>query len=148
MTKRLLMIFLSAVLVASANPIPDRVYEEHKKLGGTWRIVEEVDDGKHLTAEQFSKNRLIFDGSGGWKVESDGKVIGEGTATIDPNAKPKTIDYNFTKGEGAGSRFVAIYELEGDSYKHCGVMKGARPTEFSSTAGSGQIVTIFNRDKR
>jgi uncharacterized protein (TIGR03067 family) len=148
MTTRLLIALLSVVLIADANPTGDSVSEELRNMGGTWRIVEEVDDGKRLSGDQFSKNRLIFDGSGAWKVESEGKVIGEGTATIDPGAKPKTIDYTFTKGEAAGSRFVAIYELDGDSFKHCGVMKGTRPTEFSSTPGSGQILTIFHREKR
>ena len=147
MITRLLIALLSVVLVTAAHPTRDSISEELKKLSGTWRIVEEIDDGKHLSGDQFNKNRLIFDGSGGWKVESDGKVIGEGTATIDPGAKPKTIDYTFTKGEAAGSRFVAIYELDGDTFKHCGVMKGTRPTEFSSNLGSAQILTIFRRTK-
>ena len=146
MTTRLLIALLSIAL--AAYPAQDNVSEELKKLGGTWKILEEIDDGKHLSGEQFSKNRLIFDGSGGWTVESDGKVISEGTATVDPGAKPKTIDYTFTKGEAAGSRFVAIYELDDDSFKHCGVMKGTRPAEFSSNPGSAQILTIFRRDKK
>ena len=146
MTAWLLIALLSIAL--AAYPAQDNVSEELKKLGGTWKILEEIDDGKHLSGEQFSKNRLIFDGPGGWKVESDGKVISEGMATVDPGAKPKTIDYTFTKGEAAGSRFVAIYELDGDSFKHCGVMKGTRPAEFSSNPGSAQSLKIFRRDKK
>ena len=107
---------------------------------------QKIDDGKHNAAAEATKNKLTFDDAGNWKVEIDGKVVGEGTATIDPSKKPKTIDYTFTKGEGAGAKFFAIYELNGDSFRHCGVLKGTRPSEFSSRAGSGQILTTFRRE--
>ncbi|MFY9610966.1 MAG: TIGR03067 domain-containing protein [Blastocatellia bacterium] len=148
MTKWLLMALLSVVLVAAGKPTQDDVSAELKKLSGTWRLVEEIDDGKQMPSEEAKKNRLTFDVAGRWKVEVDDKVVGEGTATIDPTSQPKTIDYTFTQGEGAGTRFVAIYELNGDSFRHCGVLKGTRPSEFTSKAGSGQILTTFRREKR
>jgi uncharacterized protein (TIGR03067 family) len=147
MTKLILMALLSVVLVATAKPQRDDMSAELKKLRGTWRLVEEIDDGKQMPAEEASKYKLTFDIAGRWKVEIDGKVVGEGTATIDPSGKPKTIDYTFAQGENTGSKFIAIYELEGDSFKHCGVLKIARPSEFSSKPGSGHILTVFRREK-
>lgn len=148
MTKWLLIALLSVVLVGAGKPAQDDVSAELKKLRGAWRLVEEIDDGKQMPTQEASKNKLTFDIAGSWKVEIDGKVAGEGTAKIDPTRKPKTIDYTFTKGDGAGARFVAIYELDGDSFRHCGVLRGTRPSEFSSKPGSGQILTMFRREKR
>ncbi|HSE35841.1 MAG TPA: TIGR03067 domain-containing protein [Blastocatellia bacterium] len=147
MPKWLLMALIYAVLVAGGKPAQEDVSRELKNLHGTWQLVEEIDDGKQMPAEEAKKTRLNFDSTARWKVEIDGKVVGEGTATIDPTRKPKTIDYTFTKGEGAGTRFLAIYELNGDSFRHCGVLKGSRPWEFSSKPGSGQILTSFRREK-
>ena len=148
MTNFLLIALLSVVLVAAGETTQGDVSSELKELRGTWLLVEEIDDGKQMPAEEAKKNKLTFDGEGRWKVEIDGKIVGEGTAKIDPSRKPKTIDYAFTKGDGNGARFIAIYELDGDSYRHCGVLRGTRPSEFSSTPGSGQILTVFRREKR
>jgi uncharacterized protein (TIGR03067 family) len=147
MRKWLPIALLSVVLVAAAKPTQDDVLAELKNLRGTWQLVEEIEDGKQMPAEEANKNKLTFDTTGRWKVEIDGKVVGEGTATIDPTRKPKTIDYTFTKGDGNGARFIAIYELDGDSFRHCGVLRGTRPSEFSSKPGSGQILTTFRREK-
>ena len=148
MTNFLLIALLYVVLVAAGKPMQGNVSSELNKLRGTWLLVEEIDDGKQMPAEEAKKNKLTFDGEGRWKVEIDGKIVGEGTAKIDPSRKPRTIDYTFTKGDGNGAKFMAIYELDGDSYRHCGVLRGTRPSEFSSTPGSGQILTVFRREKR
>jgi uncharacterized protein (TIGR03067 family) len=143
----MMIAILSVALVAAGKPAQDDVSTELKKLRGTWRLVEEFDDGTRTPAAQAGKTKLTFEITGSWKVEVDGKVAGEGTATIDPTRKPKTIDYTLTQGEGAGTRFIAIYELDGDVFRHCGVLKGNRPTEFSSKPGSGHILTTFHREK-
>ena len=149
MTKLLMSLaILSVALVGFGGRRQDDVSAELKKLRGSWRLVAETDDGRNMPPEEVKKyNILTFDIAGRWKVEIDGKVVGQGTARIDPTTTPKTIDYTFTLGESAGSGFAAIYELEGDSFRHCGVLQGARPSEFSSKPGSGQILTTFHRVK-
>ena len=148
MTSWILITMLSIMAVPGGKATQDNVSAELKKLRGAWTLVEEIEDGKPMPAPEASKNKLTFDGTGNWKVEIDGKVVGEGTAVIDPNRKPKTIDYTFTGGDSPGAKFIAIYELDEDLFKHCGVLKGTRPTEFSSKPGSKQILTIFRRIAR
>src|SRR4030095_14374339 len=148
MTSWILITMLSIMSVPIGKSIQYDVSTELKKLRGAWTLVEEIDDGKPMTAAEASKNKLTFDDTGHWKVENDGKIVGEGTATIDPNRKPKTIDYTFTRGESPGAKFIAIYELNDDFFKHCGVLTGARPAEFFSTPGSKQILTTFRRVAR
>jgi uncharacterized protein (TIGR03067 family) len=111
-------------------------------------LVREVEDGKDVTTDELKKTKLTFDRDGKWKVEVDGKLIGQGTAVLDPGKKPKTIDYMFTGGDAEGMKFIAIYELDGDTYRHCGVLKGDRPTEFASKPGAGQTLTEFRREKK
>ena len=157
MTKWLLITTIFALaLVAPGKPAHDETIAEMKKLRGTWRLVDEIDDGKRTPAGEAKNTKLTFEialASSSfrpleWKVEVDGKVVGEGTAAINPTSNPKTIDYLFTHGEETGNSFHAIYELDGDSFRHCGVLKGSRPSEFSSKPGSGQILTTFRREKR
>ncbi len=133
------------VLIAPLHAGNDEA--ELAKLQGTWRLVRELEDGKEMPAEQAKKIRLIFDREGKWRVEDGGKVVGQGTAKIDPTKKPKTIDYTFG-GEAKGTKFIAIYELDGDTFKHCGVLKGDRPARFESPPGSGHTLTIFQREKK
>jgi uncharacterized protein (TIGR03067 family) len=143
----MISVMLSVVVLAIGTPAQDDVSAELKRLRGSWRLVDEIDDGRQMPKVESQKyNILTFEITGNWKVEIDGKVVGEGTAKIDPTRLPKTIDYIFT-GEHAGGQFIAIYELSGDSFRHCGVLQGNRPSEFSSKPGSGQILTTFRREK-
>ena len=80
-------------------------------------------------------------------MEVNGKTIGGGSFKIDPGKNPKTIDYTFAEGVEKGKTFAAIYELTGDSFRHCGVMNGARPTDFSAAAGSENYLVSFERAK-
>jgi len=67
-----------------------------------------------------------------------------GTFTLDPTKNPKEMDS--TSDQQAVS--LGIYELEADSYKVCFSPAGkARPVNFSSDPGSGQIFQVWQRQK-
>jgi uncharacterized protein (TIGR03067 family) len=84
---------------------------------------------------------------GTWSIHTDDKVI-KGTSTIDPTKKPKTIDFTPTEGDGKGELHLGIYELGEKTRKLCFAPPGKdRPTEFSSMAGSEQILVTFEREK-
>ena len=126
----------------------DSVKAELEKLAGVWSLVRELDDGKEMPAADAKKTKLFFYEGARWKVEFDGKIVGQGTLTLDPSKRPKTIDYTFIKGETPDMKFIAIYELQPDTFKHCGVVKGDRPMDFSAKAGSGRSLTVFQREKK
>jgi squalene-hopene/tetraprenyl-beta-curcumene cyclase len=138
---------LAVMALRACEPIR-AVLPELKKLEGTWQIISDINDGKEMPADMAKKIRLIFAGDGDWKVTVDGNVVGAGTTKLDPTKNPKTVDYTFTEGEEKGKSMPGIYELNGDTFRHCGVMKGARPTEFSSKPGSGQWLVTFRREKK
>lgn len=118
---------------------------ELRQLEGRWQLVSETDDGKEMPAAEAKKIQLTFEPGGKWQVRLDGKVVGGGTLTLDPRPRPKTLDYLFTEGEQKGARFTAIYELDGATFRHCGVLKGDRPADFSAKAGTGRSLTVFRR---
>ena len=144
----LLGVVLLAALLLAQTPAPREVQTELDKLKGTWSLVNEIEDGKELSPEEARRIKLIFESGGKWKVEVDGKMVGEGTTALNPSKRPKTLEYTFTGGEQKGARFLALYELDGDVFRHCGALKGERPTEFASKPGSGHSLTTFRRDKK
>ena len=46
-------------------------------------------------------------------------MIYQGTYTIDPSAKPATIDFRNTAGEMKGTTWQGIYEMQGDVLRIC-----------------------------
>lgn len=140
----------TALFVVSLLTTPlraDDVTTDLKKLQGVWRIESEINDGKAMPAEEAKKIRVTYADDGKWKVEVDGTVVAEGTTVLNPTAKPKTLDYTVTRGDERGSIFLGIYELHGETFRHCGVTKGhgERPTDFSSKPGSGRFLVTFKR---
>jgi uncharacterized protein (TIGR03067 family) len=86
-----------------------------KGLQGRWHLMKEVHQGRETSAEDIKNGFIIFDAENNWHVEANGKTIGGGSYTVDPDKNPKTIDYTFTDGEEKGQKFFAVYELDGDS---------------------------------
>jgi uncharacterized protein (TIGR03067 family) len=67
----------------------------------------------------------------------------DGTATLDPTQKPKTIDLDIN-----GRILKGIYDLEGDTLKMCyNLTSDQRPTEFASKPDSGLIMIVHKRGK-
>jgi uncharacterized protein (TIGR03067 family) len=120
---------------------------ELKSLRGRWHLIKEIHQGKETPAEEIKNGFIIFDTDNNWSVEVDGKTVGGGTFVVDPDKTPATIDYSFAIGEEKGQNFHAIYQLSGDSFKHCGVMDGERPSAFEAGPGSKSYLVTFERVK-
>jgi len=78
-----------------------------------------------------------------------GKTVEEGTVRIDPTRAPKTIDISPTKPEGKVQ--LGIYEWDGnDRLRICFTHPGSaqtRPTDFSTTKGTGHVMEVCKREK-
>ena len=118
--------------------------EELARLAGTWRIVSYEKNGEEATAAQLAEFPTVTFTGKDYKWSNDvrnGKI-----ASIDPTKKPKTIDYLITDSEDKGKTELAIYELDGDTFKDCLAEIGAaRPTEFSARRGTGNTLIIYKR---
>jgi uncharacterized protein (TIGR03067 family) len=143
-------VLLAAITtIAVAGDAKDTaIKKDRKKIEGTWRVVAFEVDGKKGTEEDAKKLTVVNGADGTWSLHSEDKEMNKGTSTIDPTKKPKTIDFTITEGEGKGNQHLGIYELGKKTRKLCFASPGKeRPTEFSSTPGSGQILVTFEREK-
>ena len=142
--KKVLALLAVGLLVAAGRPKADDAAEELKKLGGTWTLVSEVADGEERAADYLNKIKWIINADGTWKVLEDGKDKYRGKLTVDPAKKPKTIDSTLA-GDQEGTVVRSIYELKGDSLKHCFAVGKDRPKAFESKSGSGYTNSVFKR---
>ena len=137
-----------ATTLAAEQSNDELVQKDHKQIEGTWRVVAlEVNGTK--TPEEDSKKITVVNGSDGtWSIRSEGKEITKGTSKIYPTQKPKIIDFTATEGDRKGEVHLGIYILGEKTRKLCFAPPGkARPTEFSSAAGSDHILVTFAREK-
>jgi uncharacterized protein (TIGR03067 family) len=145
---------IGLLLTLAAAPAADdakdeAVKKERKRYEGTWQVVALEVDGNKAAEEDARKITVTNGADGAWAIESEGKVVARGTSTLDPTKKPKAIDLTVTEGDSKGQTDLGIYELGDDTRKVCLAPAGKeRPTEFSSPAGSGQILAVLKRVKK
>jgi uncharacterized protein (TIGR03067 family) len=129
----------------SAEDKEEAVKKERQKMEGTWEVVSIEIDGNKLPMEEGKKSCVVLKGDK-YTVKEGDNVIDEGTGTIDPTTKPKSLDAVPGKGDNKGKTMPGIYELKGDEMRVCFARPGnARPTEFSSK--NGQILLVYKRSK-
>jgi uncharacterized protein (TIGR03067 family) len=145
MRGRALLVAVVALGIA-ADKKDDAVKAEQKSIEGSWALESGVVNGNKVPDNQVKDYRMIRKGD--QATFQRGKETIHGTHTIDPTAKPKTVDITPKDGPNKDKTLLGIYELKGDTLKMCYGMAGKdRPTEFSSKANSGVILHIWKRVK-
>jgi uncharacterized protein (TIGR03067 family) len=118
-----------------------------QELFGRWQAVTYALDGKKATDEQMRTIQLLIDGEGKTTALNDGKVFIASTIKVDPIAEPMTMDLTFTDGAPKGTTSLGIYKIEAGVLTICRApAKKPRPTEFSSTPGSGLTLMTYKRE--
>lgn len=127
----------------------DAVKKDRQQIAGSWRVTALEVGGNTAKEEDARKFSVVNGVDGTWALLSDGREIAQGTSTIDPTKKPKTIDFTATEGELKGKSYLGIYELSGKTRKLCFSSPGRdRPTEFTSESGSETILVTFEREEK
>jgi RNA polymerase sigma factor (sigma-70 family) len=117
---------------------------EIEKLQGTWNVATLEVDGEKFPENVFKGSKIIVKGNAFTTVSMGADY--KGTFTIDISKTPKTIDLTFTDGPEKGNTSLAIYELDGDTWKMClTIGKVDRPKEFKTKAGSGLGLETLKR---
>jgi uncharacterized protein (TIGR03067 family) len=135
-----LLMTLSAVF-ARADEID---VKDEDRIQGVWVVVTGESDGK--ATKDLNGVKWIF-GPRGKMSTKRGDDDQPGSFKLMPDKKPKQIDVNpFDEPEDV----IGIYELDGDSLKLCIVRptKYSRPTDFSTTEGSGRLLLKLKREKK
>ncbi|MDQ6432508.1 TIGR03067 domain-containing protein [Mesorhizobium sp. LHD-90] len=144
---RLAPILLWLVAAATLGLAQPAVAAE--ELQGTWVATKVVSEGK--PAENLVGHRLTFDGANFQIRSSDGKTIFAGTTSVDPAARPASIDFVNTQGDAVGKTWKGIYALDGDTLSICDNspnLEAGRPTALEAASGSGHALFIFERAKQ
>jgi uncharacterized protein (TIGR03067 family) len=118
--------------------------KELKSLTGTWMAVSGEENGKEISKDDAKAFELTIK-DGKYTLKIMGKEQEQGTITVDPEKKPKTIDIDITSGDDKGKSQKGIYELDGDTLKVC----VARPEEErpKELAGKAASLWVFKRAK-
>ena len=136
---------------AAETSMDQLIDTDYRRLSGTWILSSGIVDGQPVPEEIRKKTRLIT--TRDKFTLSTGAQTGtseDGTFTIDPTKSPKTVDSVQASGPDKGKTFLGIYEIIDDNHKRaCWAPAGkSRPTDFTSTAGSGHILQVWEREPR
>ena len=147
-----LVVAFAAAAVADDDGAKKAAADEMKKFAGTWAPVAVEVNGMKLDEEMIKELRYVFKEDGTWKLTAGDNTVADGTFTVDPTKKPKTIDYkivNSFQEEDKGKTSLGIYELDGDKLKVCRCMpaKAKRPDAFAAPADSMNLISEFKREK-
>lgn len=124
----------------------EAIEAELRRFQGTWKTVSLVWDGRPLTDAPGGSQRLVIKGDR-FSAEERGRAL-PGVFTIDPTARPKTIDITILAGPAVGMTHSGVYELEGDTYRVCMPTRGGdRPAAIASTAEGHTAVHVLEREK-
>ncbi len=141
MNFRVLFFFVAIVIVVIATGC--NAGNDGKRIQGTWAIAS-AEIGGNPFPPQAAKLITLKIGEGKYEVKAEN--LDKGTYTIDPAAKPKTLDIFGVEGPNAGKHFPCIYELNGDELRVCYQLgNGPRPAEFKSPAGTQIFLVTYKR---
>ena len=147
--KAWLMVLTIGLVIVSSVQSAEKVLDkaELKKLQGRWVVQsKETSEGKHFLTEKDEKEILEIDGV---KWIFTGVEKGKITA-IDPTAKPKRLDIVSVEPGDAGTVYLAIYTLKGDTLTVCMPLGEVdrRPKNFDSPPQPGTGLIVFHRLKK
>ena len=144
------LLFICLVLAVSltaraAEKSDDRkAPDDRKALQGEWIPVKAELAGQPMP-EAVLKTISLKLVKNEYKVLVAGKPD-EGTWTIEPTAKPKSMKIIGVIGPNAGKTFPAIYELANDTLRICYDLSGKKlPTEFKTKADTKLYLVTYKR---
>ena len=136
---------LAAGLLVAADAKDDAVKRDMDALQGNWQVVSMERDGEAVNIAKDAARVIKADK---YALTLRPGLTIEGAYKIDPGAKPKTMETTASNGPYKDKELLGIYELDGNTLRICYAPPGKdRPTEFTTKAGSGWILTVHKRAK-
>lgn len=148
MTFRLLLVgfLVTGSLFAASSQSKDNS-NDLEALQGTWRLVSGEIGGRKMTAKDFKQAKLVFKGDRYTVRRGSGPTV-TGTAKLNSAKNPNTIDITDADGPYQGKTLLGVYAVKGDELKECFAPPGeARPTTFTTKAGTSQFLHVWKRAK-
>ncbi len=110
--------------------------KELQRFQGSWQAISvHRPDGRRASQDEVANTHLVIEGNKFRLLGKDHFVV-SGTFFINPVKSPKTIDVVLTSKDGRESRFLGIYQSQGEQRKGCFALAGKeRPTRFAYENG-------------
>ena len=150
MKTRCLPLLVIGLLLAADAPT-DAKKKDLDKLQGTWTASTIEYNGEKVLGGVVKELKVVVEGDTLTVKGEDEEVkkYGKATLKIDPATTPKVVDVSITTGDEKGTTFEAIYAVEKDEWKLCLKPFGKeRPAKFESKADSGDVLIVFQREKK
>ncbi len=142
---------LAVGLLVAAETRSDDKAKDLDKLKGTWTAKTVEYNGENQLGGVLKELKVTIDGDTLTVKGEDEEVkkYGKAKLKLDPTTTPKVIDISITTGDEKGTTFEGIYELDKDVWKICLKPFGKeRPAKFESKADSGDVLIVFEREKK
>jgi uncharacterized protein (TIGR03067 family) len=123
-----------------------RMKAELDRFQGTWYLVLAMQDGNRLPEDKVKQTTIVIKGDTfRFPGSAEYATSNAGTMKLDETKTPKEMDSISTDKKV----MLGIYALDDNGYKVCFAPAGKpRPTEFSSTPGSGYILQSWERQNK
>jgi uncharacterized protein (TIGR03067 family) len=132
-------------LLSTADGLTSAMDEEIKKLHGTWTVVRARRDGE-TDKELLEATVVMSDGK--FVSKSGTKIMARGVWNVDPHAKPKTIDIEYTEGPEKGHVVRGIYTFAENTWVVLLAAPGAsRPVSFKADSDTGHTFLVLKSAK-
>ena len=142
------LLFVGVVSWADTPPSGTPVQRDDRELSaGRWNVRAVEWEGNPLDQEWLARLQVHYRPDGSWVVFLRRIPVAEGTSTHRQDITPKTFEMQTLGSEGIKpSRYMGIYQLEGDIRVLCIVREGTpRPDEFSAPRRSGRMLVTLER---
>ena len=141
-------ILLAQLHAQEGDKNAESIRQDRAMIQGKWKVTRLVDSGKEAHDHDLQKIFVINGNDGSWSLVGDGKVIAKGPSTINPAAKPGTIDFHIIEDNGKRVDFQGIYELAARKRKLCfAPSEKGRPKGFEAPKASGNFLVEFEKMK-
>ena len=147
-------VMLVLLTLTSAGPLladqkEEAINADRALLAGEWRVVSVEANGNNNADLALARVTIVNRLDGTWSLLSNGNIIAEGTSTIDPTTKPKTIELKGIRASvenARGTHYRGIYEVHETTRRLCFVPADKPlPESFSGGRDTGQILVTFQR---
>lgn len=143
----LLIAFTFAALTPARAEESEAAKKDMAGLQGEWSMVSGSADGQPMPEEMRKQMKRICKGDEATTTMGE-RVFLKAKFTIDPEQKPKTIDYKMTDGFTKGKTQLGIYELDGETFRACfSAPDDPRPTDFTTKPGDRRTLSVWKREK-
>jgi uncharacterized protein (TIGR03067 family) len=128
----------------------DDAKKELKKFEGVWTTVSSELDGTSLN--ELTKDLKFTIKGDTVAIEGNEAILkaySKGTFKVDPDTKPKSIDFTVGGGDNKGNVVEGIYEFTNeDELKMCAKLVGKeRPAKFETKEGTSTLLLVVKREK-